>query len=179
MSLVYLGLGSNLGDRLQNITTAIIKLSSIAKFKVCSSIWETSPWGLTDQNYFLNCVALFETTLQPLELLEEIARIEVGLGRERERFLVSLGTRFGPRTIDIDILFYDALIIDTPTLIIPHPLLHKRKFVLLPLSEIAPKLTHPILKKEIQELLKDINSKEDCCIFIRADKFSPKLVSVG
>ena len=164
MSQVYLGLGSNVGDRLQNIITAIKKLSSSNNlFSASSSIWETSPWGFAQQDNFLNCVILFETDLSPFALIEAVGKIEHSLGRKRE-------VKFGPRTIDIDILFFDALIITTPTLTIPHPLLHRRKFVLLPLSEIAPTLLHPVLKKQINELMKDLASTETCHLFMTADK---------
>ncbi|MBI4721582.1 MAG: 2-amino-4-hydroxy-6-hydroxymethyldihydropteridine diphosphokinase [Candidatus Stahlbacteria bacterium] len=169
MSQVYLGFGSNVGDRLQNIITATHKLSANNLIKDCSSIWETSPWGLEQQEDFLNCVILFETNLSPFTLIEAIGKIEHSLGRKKEQ-------KFGPRTIDIDILFFDTLIINTPTLIVPHPLLHRRKFVLLPLSEIAPTevkppLLHPILKKEINELMEDLASNETCHLFIPADRF--------
>ena len=165
MSQVYLGLGSNVGDRLQNLITAIKKLSSANNLiKSCSSIWETSPWGFEPQEDFLNCVILFETFyLSPFALIEAIGKIEHSLGRKR-------GQKFGPRTIDIDILFFDALIITIPTLTVPHPLLHRRKFVLLPLSEIAPTLLHPVLKKQIYELMEDLASTETCRLFMTADR---------
>jgi len=164
MGLVYLGVGSNIGDRLKNIKTASLNLSAYAELKTCSSVWETSPWGFTSQPYFLNCVLLFETALAPIELLKKVSQVELKLGRRRTQ-------RIGPRIIDIDILFYNACIINISRLVIPHPRVHERRFVLLPLAEIAPDFVHPVLKKEVKELLEELNSKEKCKVFMSKDKF--------
>jgi 2-amino-4-hydroxy-6-hydroxymethyldihydropteridine diphosphokinase len=115
-----------------------------------SRIYETPPWGYTEQDAFLNQVVKAETYLEPQPLLKHIKRLETALGR---------APTFpnGPRLIDIDILFYDDLVLDTPSLVIPHPRLHERAFVLVPLNDIAPELTHPALKKTVRELLAGAN----------------------
>lgn len=152
---LYLGIGSNIGDKLGNIERAIKELTSLIEVKKCSSIYETSPWGYKKQDKFLNCIVYGKTKLSGFELLKEINSIEKKLGRER-------GKKFGPRIIDIDILFYGEEIINTPKLIIPHPLLHLRKFVLVPMVEINPDFVHPVLKKSIKELLQELKSDEVC-----------------
>ena len=143
--VIYLSTGSNIGDRAQNLGKAIANLSP----KVCSllksSIYETEPWGYVDQPAFLNQVFKASTDLEPFELLAFLKEIEVSMGRQ-ETF------RFGPRVIDIDILFYDELVLETPSLIIPHPRIAERAFVLVPLAEIAPDLRHPVFNKTAQEL---------------------------
>ncbi|MDI6839802.1 MAG: 2-amino-4-hydroxy-6-hydroxymethyldihydropteridine diphosphokinase [bacterium] len=170
MASVYLGIGSNLGDRLTNIKLAIKKLSQMGEIIKMSSIWETEPWfaescgGEKNQPLFLNCVVLVKTKLSPYKLLNKLSQIETELKRKRTK-------RFGPRTIDLDILFYDSLIINDPNLIIPHPHIQQRKFVLLPLSEIVPDLIHPILKKTVKELLEDLpNSEQACKLSLPPDK---------
>jgi 2-amino-4-hydroxy-6-hydroxymethyldihydropteridine diphosphokinase len=168
MASVYLGIGSNIGDRLENLRTAALKLSFLGELKLCSSVWETEPWGFLDQEFFLNCVFLFNTSLPASILIKKILEIENNMGRKRKH-------KFGPRIIDIDILFYDSLIINTQDLIIPHPLLHLRKFVLLPLSEVAPNLVHPKLKKKIIELLNELHSQERCNLFLQAKDFISNL----
>lgn len=149
--IVYLSLGSNLGDRLTNLRNAISNISPKVKSLSQSSIYETAPWGYSDQPDFLNQVIKAETDLDPLGLLAFVKEIEVSMGR-RETF------RFGPRLIDIDILFYDDLVLDTPQLTIPHTRIPERAFVLVPLAEIAPDLCHPVLKKTIQQLILDVDS---------------------
>jgi 2-amino-4-hydroxy-6-hydroxymethyldihydropteridine diphosphokinase len=142
---IYLSLGSNLGDRLANLRNAISSLSPKAQLVVQSSVYETEPWGYTDQPAFLNQVINANTTLEPVDLLIMIKDVEVLLGRQ-------VTFRFGPRLIDVDILFYDDLVLDTPKLTIPHPRITERAFVLFPLGEIAPDLIHPVLHKSIQQL---------------------------
>lgn len=148
---IYLSLGSNLGDRAYNLQNAISRLDSMVKIVSQSSIYETEPWGYPDQPAFLNQVVKANTSLEPTELLVFLKETEVSLGRQ-ETF------RFGPRLIDLDILFYDDLILDTPKLTIPHPRIAERAFVLIPLAEIAPELRHPINKKTIQELKTSVDS---------------------
>lgn len=145
---VYLTLGSNLGNRLANLKNAIANLTPQMDVKKKSPVYETPPWGYADQPPFLNQCVMANTYLDPESLLGHLKRLETALGRE---------TSFenGPRLIDIDILFYDDLILNTPPLVIPHPRLHTRGFVLVPLNDIAPDLVHPVLGKPVSELLLD------------------------
>ncbi len=152
MSIVYLGLGTNLGDRKQNISKAIEAISLKMSISKQSSLYETTAWGYTDQPNFLNQVIEVETHLSPLRLLNFLKKTEVELGRV-ENF------RYGPRPIDIDILFYDDLIKTTSRLQIPHPRIPARAFVLVPLNEIAPGFVHPVLKKTIAELLAELPNR--------------------
>jgi 2-amino-4-hydroxy-6-hydroxymethyldihydropteridine diphosphokinase len=155
MALVYIALGSNLGNRENNIKKAIIALDKIiGKLIKCSSFYETSPVGFCSNNYFINAAAIFETSLLPLELLEETEYVERILGRSEK----SRNKQYSDRCIDIDILFYDNLIIQTEALTIPHPEIHNRLFVLEPLNEIAPAVLHPILQKTVKQLFEDLTS---------------------
>lgn len=143
---VFLSLGSNLDDRLGNLKRAIASLPPQMEVKARSRIYETPPWGYADQPMFLNQVVMAKTYLEPELLLKHLKRLEIALGR-------TATFRNGPRVIDIDILFYDDLILDTPALVIPHPGLHERGFVLMPLMDIAPDLVHPGKRKSIRELV--------------------------
>ena len=143
---VYLALGSNLGDRLANLKQAIDALTPQMEVKAKSSVYETPPWGFEDQPKFLNQVVKAKTYLDPEPLLKHLKRLEVALGRQAS-------FPNGPRLIDMDILFYDDLILNTSSLIIPHPHLHERGFVLLPLMELSPDLVHPLNKKSIREMV--------------------------
>ncbi|MFN8303722.1 MAG: 2-amino-4-hydroxy-6-hydroxymethyldihydropteridine diphosphokinase [Saprospiraceae bacterium] len=152
---VYLSLGSNMGDRAANIRSAsglINKL--IGKIARKSHLYETQPWGKTDQDPFLNQVIMVNTALDPRGLLDTIAKIERELGRERRE-------KWGPRTIDVDVLFYGRRIVRDKGLEIPHPELHKRAFVLVPLLEIAPEFVHPVLKQAIDELYMNCDDQSD------------------
>ena len=142
---LYLSLGTNLGDRLANLLNAITYLPPKVNPVVRSSIYESAPWGYSDQPAFLNQIIKGATDLEPLDLLAFFKSTEVQMGRQ-ETF------RFGPRLIDLDILFYDELVLETPTLTIPHPRIAERAFILVPLAEIAPELIHPVLGKSIQQL---------------------------
>lgn len=146
----YLSIGSNLGDRRHNCLEAI-RLIEAEGIKVVkrSSLYETKPWGLKDQPDFINMVVCAETSLSPEELLKKLKFIEKKMGRKESK-------RWGPRLIDIDILFYDDLVIDSPELKIPHPYIKEREFVLLPLSEIEPEFVHPVLKKTVRELYREL-----------------------
>ncbi len=146
---VYLGLGSNLGDRLGYLQQALAALAPQVSLAACSSVYETEPWGFAEQAKFLNQAAAGETTLPPRDLLAHLKAIEAALGRAPT-------FRYGPRCIDIDILLYGDLILESPDLTIPHPRLHERAFVLLPLADLAPDLRHPVLHKSIRQLLAEL-----------------------
>jgi 2-amino-4-hydroxy-6-hydroxymethyldihydropteridine diphosphokinase len=148
---IYLSLGSNIGDRLANLQSAISLLPPNIQPLTQSSVYETEPWGYTDQPPFLNLVIKANTMLDPFDVLTFVQEIEVSMGRQ-ETF------RFGPRLIDLDILFYDDLVLDTPKLTIPHPRLTQRAFVLVPLAEIEPDLSHPVLKKTIQQIKSTVDT---------------------
>lgn len=151
--IVYLALGTNLGNRLANLRAAIKSLAPEIIVLSESKIYETPPWGVENQPDFLNMAVKCETALEPESLLKRLKQIEVQVGREKT-------FHWGPRVIDLDILFYDDLILESESLIIPHPHLHERAFVLVPLAEIAPGLIHPVLKKNIQELEKEVETKD-------------------
>lgn len=150
VKLAYLGLGSNLGDRQENLLRAVERLEqSGIRVVRSSSIYETEPVCRRPQPWFLNCVLAVETVLMPVQLLHRLQQIEQELGRRR--MVVS-----GPRTIDIDILFYERAIVRSAELTIPHPRLAERRFVLRPLQEIAPELPHPPTRKTVSELLAEV-----------------------
>ena len=146
---VYLSLGSNLGDRQSNLESAIQHLYPVIRSTNCSLIYETPPWGYVDQPTFLNMVLAGETEYSPRKLLKFIKSVELKMGRENS-------IRYGPRMIDMDILFYDQLIYTGKGLSIPHPRIAERAFVLVPLVEIAPHLIHPILNVTTSDLLKEL-----------------------
>ncbi|MCQ2209981.1 MAG: 2-amino-4-hydroxy-6-hydroxymethyldihydropteridine diphosphokinase [Paludibacteraceae bacterium] len=155
MSNVYIGLGSNLGDKKKNILNATIILGSImGDIKILSSLYETQPWGFESDNYFVNAVILIETNCTPETCLEMAKSIEKEMGRTYEH----PGEGYEDRIIDIDILMYDNITLQTDSLTIPHPLLHKRKFVLEPLTEIAPDMIHPIFQKTMKKLLQELEN---------------------
>jgi 2-amino-4-hydroxy-6-hydroxymethyldihydropteridine diphosphokinase len=148
MSSAYLGLGSNIGDRYTFIKNAILKIKSKKRIKVvhCSSIYETEPWGIKEQGEFLNCVIKIKTDFSPLELLKEIKEIEAEIGRSKKE-------HWGEREIDIDVLFYDDLIYSDEEISIPHMEIQNRRFVLVPMCEIAPDFVHPAFDIKMIELL--------------------------
>jgi 2-amino-4-hydroxy-6-hydroxymethyldihydropteridine diphosphokinase len=147
MFLVYLGLGSNIGDRFGFLGKAIKELEKIVVVKSISSVYETEPWGVENQNRFLNVALEIETGLFPLELLSKLQQTESKLGRK-------IKSHMDPRTMDIDILMYHGWSFENNLLSIPHPELERRRFVLEPLSEIAPMAVHPILGKTMISLLR-------------------------
>jgi 2-amino-4-hydroxy-6-hydroxymethyldihydropteridine diphosphokinase len=148
--IVYLALGSNLGNRVENLKEAVAALSPQMDVKAKSQVYETPPWGYEDQPRFLNQVLKVQTYLQPEPLLKHIKRLEVALGRKAS-------FRNGPRLIDIDLLFYDDVVLNTPLLTLPHPHMHERGFVLLPLMDIAPDLVHPVKGKSVREMVAGCN----------------------
>jgi 2-amino-4-hydroxy-6-hydroxymethyldihydropteridine diphosphokinase len=147
---VYLSLGSNLGDREQNLRAAIARLRGVL---AVSSFYETEPVEFTEQPWFLNCAVAVRTELTLEQFLAKIQQIEHEMGRRRIQ-------PKGPRNIDIDILLFGDSIINTPELDVPHPAMHQRRFVLEPLNEIAPEARHPVLKKTVRELLQALPAEE-------------------
>ena len=144
--MVYLSLGSNLGDRAANLADAIARLRELGEVKAISSFYETEPVDFAAQPFFLNCAVALETEKMPRQLLAATQGIESAMGRRRAQ-------PKGPRVIDIDIVLFAGSIVDMPTLTIPHPAMHQRRFVLEPLAEIAPEVRHPVFKRKIRELL--------------------------
>jgi 2-amino-4-hydroxy-6-hydroxymethyldihydropteridine diphosphokinase len=151
--IVYLGLGSNLGDRKANLQAAVEAMEPVARLLAASPIYETPPWGYLAQPDFLNQVIRVETDQSPSELLVYMKDLETRLGR-------TATVRYGPRTIDIDILFYDDLILDEPGLTIPHPRIQGRAFVLVPLADLAPDMIHPLEGKTISAMLEQVDRSE-------------------
>lgn len=151
----YIALGSNVGDKKENLQQALNMLQEAGHTKVikCSTFIETEPWGYLNQDNFVNGIAEIKTFLDPDELLEELLKIEAALLRNRE-------IKWGPRTIDLDIILFDNLIINEENLTVPHPLMQEREFVLKPLNEIAPHLIHPVLNKSIHGLLNKITKNK-------------------
>jgi 2-amino-4-hydroxy-6-hydroxymethyldihydropteridine diphosphokinase len=149
MALVYLGLGSNLGDRLGMLRAALVELAALGQFTACSSVYETKPWGDPDQPAFLNLCCALQTQFPPEKLHAEIKGIERRLGRRPTR-------RWGPRAIDVDLLTYDDQHLETQSLTIPHAGIRDRAFVLAPLAEIAPEAHVPGLPGTVADLLAGI-----------------------
>ena len=144
----FLSLGTNLGNKQENLQIAIQYINKkVGKVIAQSSVIETEPWGFTSKNTFLNMVIEVETSLSPLDILKKTQKIERLMGR-----IEKTHTAYQDRIIDIDIILYDDVILDTPELKLPHPLFHQRDFVLKPLCEIAPEYIHPVLRKQIKEL---------------------------
>ncbi|HTP00286.1 MAG TPA: 2-amino-4-hydroxy-6-hydroxymethyldihydropteridine diphosphokinase [Anaerolineales bacterium] len=155
MPVVYVSLGTNLGDRLANLRSAVDALRSMPGMVVLaeSGIYETPAWGYEDQPTFLNMAVKAETNLEPHALLTRLKELEKELGRTPT-------FHWGPRVIDMDILFYDDLLLNTPELVIPHPRLQDRAFVLVPLADIATDVMHPVLHRTVGEMLAAVDAKE-------------------
>jgi 2-amino-4-hydroxy-6-hydroxymethyldihydropteridine diphosphokinase len=153
MKRAYIGIGSNLGDREATIRQAVDQLAELPDTKLVrlSSLYDSDPVGLLDQAPFLNAVAMLETELTPRQLLWNLNLVEHRLGRQRTR-------HWGPRTMDLDILFYSNLVLDEPDLVIPHPEVENRAFVLIPLGELDPFLPHPRTGLVVSEMLKNLKS---------------------
>lgn len=149
---VLIALGSNLGDRASLLLGGLARLSSLEGFGLAglSQVYETEPVGPAGQEPYLNAVLRGRSELAPQELLREMLRIEASLGRVRQQ-------RWGPRTLDLDLLDYGGLVLEEPGLTLPHPRLHQRPFVLVPLGDVAPDWRHPTLKKTAVELLRDLD----------------------
>ncbi|MEP1097170.1 MAG: 2-amino-4-hydroxy-6-hydroxymethyldihydropteridine diphosphokinase [Cyclobacteriaceae bacterium] len=156
MNGIYLLLGSNLGDRLEKLRTASKSLEE-RQIKILneSSVYETEPWGVSDQPWFLNVVLQIETALQESKLLETCLKVEEDMGRSRIE-------KWGARLIDIDILYYNDIVLDTNSLQLPHPEIANRKFTLLPLCELIPNQPHPISKLSQVEMLTKCKDELDC-----------------
>lgn len=150
---VYLALGTNLGDRVENLRAAVQMLLPAVTLTAASPVYETPPWGFTDQPAFLNMVVRAACELDPPALLRELKRIEVELGRQPS-------FRYGPRLIDLDILLYGQQVIELENLSIPHPRLPERAFVLVPLADLAPDLPHPGLRRTIAGLLREVDCSD-------------------
>lgn len=153
-STAYLSLGTNLGEKQRNMETALQHIEEqMGNIISLSAFYLSKPEGFESENLFVNCVVKLNTFLTPEEVLEKVKAIETEMGRVQR----SISDAYSDRIIDIDILLYDQCIINNPPkLIIPHPYMHKRDFVLKPLAEIAPHVVHPVLKKSISELLKEL-----------------------
>lgn len=150
MAKAYLGLGTNLGDKEANLKAAVEEINKrVGKVISLSACHVTEPWGFKSENAFLNAVCKIHTSLSPKEVLYQTQSIEKDLGRLKK----SVNGNYSDRLIDIDILLYDDLILNTPDLTLPHPLMHRRAFVMQPLAEIAPETVHPVLHRTIQDLL--------------------------
>jgi len=145
----YIGVGSNIGNKLSNCKNGINALTKTKEIQIkeWSRFYKTEPVDYKDQDWFINAVVKIETTLDPFQLFKKLKRIERDAGR------VDGCVRFGPRILDLDIVLFDDFVTNSPGLIIPHPRMHKRRFVLKPICDIDPKIVHPVFKKEVQNLL--------------------------
>jgi len=147
MTVAYIGIGSNVGDRVENLRQALRCLDGIMSLERLSATYETAPRYVIDQPSFLNMAVGGDTPLEPLLLLEKLKKFEVDIGR------VPTEERYGPRAIDLDILFYGSDVVNEPGLSIPHPLMAEREFVLRPLADIAPNFRHPVMGRSVAEIL--------------------------
>lgn len=152
MAKAYLSLGTNLGNKRRNLVTAAALLAErVGDILSLSEIYETEPWGFESSNLFLNAALILETTYSPTELLQATRLIEIEMGR-----IAKSDGSYEDRVIDIDILLYDDVVMQTDRLTLPHPLMHKRRFVMQPLAEIAPDVVHPVFQKTINQLMTEV-----------------------
>jgi 2-amino-4-hydroxy-6-hydroxymethyldihydropteridine diphosphokinase len=158
ISTVYIGLGSNLGNRVANLREAVQRLSALVKVQKASQLYVAAPLGYVRDDSFVNAVIKATTTLKPMELLEMMQGIESSMGRRS-------GVQYGPRPIDLDMLFFDGIQIETRKLTVPHPLIPQRAFVLKPLVEIAPNLMHPVLYYTVSQLLQDADDADQVQVY--------------
>jgi len=167
MAKVYFSTGSNQGNRLNSLVQAAKLIDSVVgKVVDYSPVVESEPWGFDAETAFFNQVLVVETELAPRQVLKKILEIENTLGRKRS------GTEYSSRLIDIDILFYDEIQMNEDSLVIPHPLLHKRKFVLEPLAAVAPHLIHPVLLSSIAELLQSLDDTSHVSVAVEKMNFT-------
>ncbi len=152
--IAYIGVGSNLGRKLENCRKGITALTCCGRCRLIdqSLVYQTEPVGYKDQDWFVNYVVKIETTLDPFSLLDTLKSIERNAGRTRD------AVRFGPRVLDLDIILYDERVVDTLKLVIPHPRMHKRCFVLKPVCDIDPDIIHPVFHRTLQSLLEDLEA---------------------
>jgi 2-amino-4-hydroxy-6-hydroxymethyldihydropteridine diphosphokinase len=153
---VYISVGSNMGDRLQNCRRGIKALTHQSKSRVLaqSRIYSTEPVDFLDQDWFINMMIKLETELDPFQLLDQIKSIQWAAGRKRDMI------QYGPRILDLDIIFFDDFVINSERLVVPHPRMHQRRFVLKPICDIDPTIIHPVLKKNMQSLLACLGEDE-------------------
>jgi len=161
--IAYISVGSNLGDKLENCRGGIATLIRSGNTRLVdqSLIYRTEPVDYLDQDWFVNCVIKIETDLAPHSLLDILKSIERAAGRVKD------AVRFGPRILDLDILLFDDLVLSMPTLTVPHPRMHKRRFVLKPICDIDPDINHPVLHRSMESLLEDLDEKEQRIIEYR------------
>ena len=147
--IAYISVGSNIGDKLANCQNGIASLAKAAKSRILaqSRVYVTEPVDYADQDWFINMVVKLKTPLDPFRLLDHIEKVQQSAGRIQDP------VRFGPRILDLDIIFFDDRVIESKRLVIPHPRMHKRRFVLKPICDIDPSIIHPVLKQDMQYLL--------------------------
>lgn len=164
MNIAYISIGSNMGEKMENCRKGLAALDEIDSIVIedRSEFYMTEPMEYTDQPWFVNSAARISTTLDPFDLLKILKLLESKLGR------IDSSLRYGPRVLDFDIVFYNDIVIETPGLIIPHPRMHHREFVLRPICDLAPDMIHPVLKKSSLQLLDEVAAENQKCIRMEA-----------